>query len=103
MSVQLLLAQLYLYYNQLSPTKTRKTGKKKTISWQHLSPTKNRKTGKKKKKTLFPGNTSPTSLEYLKSATHHRQHEEDNTFHVSLGLAIQANREQYGRITWILT
>lgn len=29
MSVQLLLAQLYLYYNQLSPTKTRKTGKKK--------------------------------------------------------------------------
>lgn len=81
MSVQLLLAQLYLYYNQLSPTKTRKTGKK----------------------NLFPGNTSPTSLEYLKSATHHRQHEEDNTFHVSLGLAIQANREQYGKITWILT
>lgn len=38
MSVQLLLAQLYLYYNQLSPTKTRKTGKKKK---------------------LFPGNTSP--------------------------------------------
>lgn len=81
MSIQLLLAQLYLYYNQLSPTKTRKTGKK----------------------NLFPGNTSPTSLEYLKSATHHRQHKEDNTFHVSLGLAIQANREQYGRITWILT
>lgn len=48
MSVQLLLAQLYLYYNQLSPTKTRKTGKKNLFPGNTSPPQKNRKTGKKK-------------------------------------------------------
>lgn len=52
MSVQLLLAQLYLYYNQLSPTKTRKTGKKKNYFLATPLPHKKQKNRQKKKNPI---------------------------------------------------